>query len=165
MNLRLVLSIFFASISSMILIGAFRFFISIPFFLILLSYIFLQTFLIRIYAMILKQNSNLITKGLFVSLALLVIFLFAISTIDKSYEVKRTANSSTVYELSFVLLPVAYFLSIMILFIIDAFFNKEIKKIRKGRIFFGAISFYGVNFIASLMAGVLLAGLHAITFS
>jgi hypothetical protein len=157
MNIKLILAIILASISSMISVGGLNLPLG-PFFLFtFVIYFILNSFLIRGYIKKLTKNGKSVKNGLVISLIFLAIFLFTLSNIDINYELYRTDSSTTVYEIKTFLFPIAYLLAALLLSTLDSFIF-HLDKLSKKRIFIYSFGYYILSYISGYIIGIFLAG-------
>lgn len=158
MNLRNVLYIILATISSL-LVGGFKEAIGYGTIItggMLISLVHSQLY--KVYHFIIgSKNKNKVTIGLLLSIILSIPLSYLISTSSISYEKQITGDITKVIDVSSYLMPLTYLVSILFCFLMDSFLNNETKKLSKSRIAIGSFSFYILSYGITVILSFVLA--------
>jgi len=166
MNLR-VLIYFISIVSLSFLIGFFEYFIDFstfywPFYVGLMILLIVHVFSLMFYSSLIGYPSKKLTNGLFVSSlcggTLIILLIFSFSGFSGG-----VSEWNEIYKKIIFLTRLIIILSIAISFIIDAFFNKETRNLKKWRIALGSIVFYGITYVFSYDVALFLSMIEGIS--
>ena len=112
------------------------------------------------YNLFLKNVKYDISNGLLYSSVFATISIAPFAIGDFSYEIIRSATSSSVVDLILPAGVVIYVLSMIICFVVDGYYNPNIKDVKKYRIAIGSLLFYFFLYFINVFLSVIIGMMH-----